>query len=401
VVQPFEAVGEVGARRSFDSDTRWLAQRTYGHQGEATMPHSLLIGTYTEKLPHVEGKGGGVLTAGFTDGIVGQVSVAAVVANPSWLTSTADGRFVYTVAETVEFNGHPGGGVAAYSRDVLTGALTLLNTAPSGGTEPAHLELDPSGRFVLVANYGTGSVAVFVLRADGGLGPMVDRVDHDGRGTHPVRQTAPHPHQIVFDPVTGQMLVPDLGMDAVLLYTLDEAGRLSELRDHRVDVESGAGPRHLAFHPDGQHLFLVNELDSTLVVLKRGRGGFEVTDLRSTLPEGFTGHNQAGEVRVAASGEFVYVSNRGSDSISMFSFEAAAGTVELRAQEWTRGRGPRDFIETPDGSRLLVANQDTDSIISFAVDEAEPSLRYASSTRALTPVCLRLVPTASPSPSPS
>jgi 6-phosphogluconolactonase len=265
-----------------------------------------------------------------------------------------------------------------------------LNTAPSAGTEPAHLELDPTGRFLLVANYRTGSVAVFALSPDGRLGTMVDHVQHDGSSVHAVRQTGPHAHQILFDPVTGNVLVPDLGMDAVLLYSLDEAGHLTELRGNRIDLAPGAGPRHLAFHPDQDHLFLLNELDNTLLVLRREGEGFVITDSKSTLPEQFSGHNQTSEVRVAASGRHVFVSNRGHDSIAVFAFDAASGTVALKTVEPTRGLEPRDFIQTPDGLHLLVANQDSDTIVTFAVDESIPSLTLVSTQVVQTPVCLLL-----------
>lgn len=355
------------------------------------MTQRLLIGTYTEKLPHVDGKAEGLLTADYADGAVGKVEVAAVVRNPSWLTTTGDGQHLYAVVETVEFEGQQGGGVAAYARDADTGSLTLLNTAPSAGTEPAHLELDPSGRFLLVGNYRTGSVAVFSLTADGSLGAMVDHKQHEGSSVHPVRQTGPHAHQILFDPITGDMIVPDLGLDAVFFYALDSSGQLNELADKRIDVKPGAGPRHLAFHPDQQHLLLLNELDSTLVVLRRQGEEFVTTDVKSTLPEDFTGHNQTSEVRVSRSGKLVYASNRGLDSIAIFSFDAESGTVELQAVEPSRGLEPRDFIETPDGSFLLVANQDSDIITTFAVDEAAPSLTHVSTQAVPTPVCLRLV----------
>lgn len=352
---------------------------------------SLLIGTYTEKLPHVDGQAEGLLTAAYKDGVVGVSEIAAVVRNPSWLTTTSDGKHLYAVVETVEFEDQNGGGVAAYRRDADTGSLTLLNTAPSAGTEPAHLDLDPTGQFLLVANYRTGSVAVFAVTSDGSLGGMVDHVQHEGSSVHPVRQTGPHAHQILFDPVTGQVLVPDLGLDAVLFYKLDSGGQLTELRQKRIQVKPGAGPRHLAFHPDQQHLLLLNELDSTLVLLRRDGEAFVTMDTKSTLPADFTGHNQTSEVRVSASGRFVYASNRGLDSIAIFSLDAKSGTLELQAIEPSRGHEPRDFIQTPDGSFLLVANQDSNNIVTFAVDETAPSLTYLSTVAAPTPVCLRLI----------
>ncbi len=282
--------------------------------------------------------------------------------------------------------------MAAYARDPGTGALTLLNTASTAGVEPAHLELAPDGRFVVVANYRTGSVSVFARERGGRLGAMVEHVQHGGSSVHPVRQTGPHAHQIVFDPVTGEMLVPDLGLDAVLVYRFGADGTITERPEARITGTPGAGPRHLAFHPDGRHLFLLNELDSTLVVLRRDAGRFVQTDVASTLPAGFNGHNQTSAVRVSASGRSVLAANRGCDSIAVFAFGSGPGTVTLRLVEPSLGREPRDFIQAPDGGHLLVGNQDSDTIVTFAFDEAAPSLTAVSATEVPTPVCLRFLP---------
>jgi 6-phosphogluconolactonase len=355
-----------------------------GHQ-------SLVIGTYTEKLAHVDGHATGILSATFNGKSLSEPSVEAEVRNPSWVTTTADGCFVYAVIETVKFEGEPGGGVAAYARDPETGRLTLLNTAASAGVEPAHIELDPSERFVLVANYRTGSVSVFVRKADGSLDKMVGHVQHEGSSAHPIRQTGPHAHQILFDPVTGDLLVPDLGLDAVRVYHLSDTGTLIERPEARITTAPGAGPRHLAFHPDGKHLFLLNELDSTLVVLRRNEDHFEQTDIASTLPADFHGHNQTSAVRVSASGKYVLVSNRGFDSIAVLEFDASTSSVKLKLVGSTLGREPRDFIQTPDGEHIVVGNQDSDTVVVFAFDESVPSLTFVSQTDVPTPVCLRFV----------
>jgi 6-phosphogluconolactonase len=353
---------------------------------------SLVIGTYTGKLSHVDGHAAGILAAIYDGTGLTGLTVPVEVRNPSWVTATADGRCLYAVVETADFEGGPGGGVAAYARDLAASALTLLNTAPSAGAGPAHLELDPAGRFVIVANYGTGSVSVFAREADGRLGDMTGHVQHEGSSVHPVRQTGPHAHQILFDPVTGDLLVPDLGLDAVLVYRLGDDGTLTERPEARITGTPGAGPRHAAFHPDGRHLFLLNELDSTLVVLRRDDGRFVRASAASTLPDGFTGHNQASAVRVSASGRSVLASNRGHDSIAVFVFDPATGTVTLRLVEPSLGREPRDFVQTPDGGHLLVGNSGSDTVVLFAFDEEAPALTFVSATEVPTPVCLRFLP---------
>ena len=168
--------------------------------------------------------------------------------------------------------GSPARGVTAFARDTRSGGLSLLNSRPLGGVEPAHVELDPGGRFLLVANYRSGSVAVFRLEADGSIGAMTDHVQHEGSSAHPVRQSGPHAHMIMFDPGSGDVLVPDLGVDAILFYQLSDEGKLTERPGRRIAAASGAGPRHLAFHPLGAYLLVVNELDNTLAALRRHRG---------------------------------------------------------------------------------------------------------------------------------
>ena len=357
----------------------------------------LIIGTYTEKLPHVDGRAAGLLGATFDGNGVSETGVLAEVRNPSWVTATADGTKVYAVVETVDFDGRPGGGVAAYSRDIVSGKLTVLNTASSHGVEPAHLALDPSESFLLVANYRSGSVAVFPLDEDGSLGAVIEHIQHEGSSTHPQRQTGPHAHQVLFDPVTEQVIIPDLGLDAVLFYdfekTGERAGTLTERSGARLRLASGAGPRHLAFHPDNTHLFLLNELDNTLVVLRRDGDQFVQTGMASTLPDGFAGHSQGSEVRVSASGRLVFTSNRGDlDSIAVFAFDAETGSVSLAHLESSRGAEPRDFVQSPDGASLYVANQDSDTVVTFAIDESVPSLSFVSSASVATPVCLLFVP---------
>jgi 6-phosphogluconolactonase len=351
----------------------------------------LIIGTYTPKEP-ADGSPSGILAASCDEtGVTGLTAVAGLP-NPSWVTATADGYHLYAVAETTEFAGRPGGGVAAFARDPATGALTPLNTVSSGGAEPAHLELDPSERFVVVANYGAGSVSVFARETGGRLGTMTGHVRHHGSSADPVRQTGPHPHQICFDPVTGDVLVPDLGLDVVFCYRLGEDGTLTERPASRITGSPGAGPRHLAFHPGGQHVFVVNELDSTLVVWRRSGDGFVQADVVSTVPDGFTGENYPSAVRVSASGRSVLIANRGHDSIAVFAFDPDTSKLAPALVAPSGGRQPRDFVLTPDGGSLLVANQASDMVTLFGFDEERPRLRFVSGTVVPAPACLRFVP---------
>jgi 6-phosphogluconolactonase len=358
----------------------------------SSAPEELIVGTYTERLPHVDGQAEGIGSCTFADGAIGPVRVLARTRNPSFVVLSADGRHLYAVNETVEFSGQPGGGVTAFARDPGSGELSLLNSCSSGGVEPAHLELDPSGRFLLVANYRSGSVAVFRKAADGSIGPRTDFVQHEGSSVDPVRQTGPHAHMIMFDPVTNDVLVPDLGLDAVLCYTLSGEGKLTEHPNRRIRTEPGAGPRHLAFHPDGAHLLLVNELDNTVLALRRAGDGFETAAVASTLPAGFAGHSQAAAIRISPSGRTVLVSNRGedSDTIALFRFDAGQGSLELAGLVPSSGREPREMIFAGGGQFVIVADQDTDALVVMEFSEDPPRLRQLSTAKVPTPVCLRI-----------
>jgi 6-phosphogluconolactonase len=189
------------------------------------------------------------------------------------------------------------------------------------------------------------------------------------------------------------VLVPDLGIDAIFCYELSDGGKLVERPERRINTAAGAGPRHLAFHPGGAYLLLVNELDNTLVALRREGDGFVPTDTASTLPEGFQGHSQAAAIRVSPSGRTVLVSNRGADSdtIALFRFDADQGTLVLAGFAPAGGREPREFIFSSDGRFVIVAGQDSDALVVMEFDEVVPQLHYRSSTPVPSPVCLRIV----------
>jgi 6-phosphogluconolactonase len=357
-----------------------------------TAGHQLIVGTYTERLPHVNGTAAGILGCAYHDGTTGAPALLVEARNPSWLTVTASGRNVYAIHETADFGGKAAGGVTAYARDDLTGALTEINSSPSAGTAPAHVALYGEEQRVLVANYESGSIACFSVDDRGGLGALIGCRQHAGSSVDPVRQTGPHAHMIGVDPVTDRVLVPDLGLDAVLSYELSDGGQFAERVRERILTRPGAGPRHLAFHPSRPLLFLLNEINSTIVTLRRDGTNFVETDTKSTLPKACADHSEAAAVRVSASGRFVFASNRGYDSIAMFSLDEAAGTLTLEHVEPAKGREPRDFCQTPDGKYLLVANQDSDSVVSFAIDEETPTLRPVSATKVPSPVCLLFAP---------
>jgi 6-phosphogluconolactonase len=350
------------------------------------MAHDFLIGTYTQTLPHVEGHAEGVLAARFDGTSVADVSVAARVPNPSWVVVTEDGAHVYAVEET-----GPDGGVSAFARS-SDGKLRPLGRVSSGGDSPAHLLVHLSGRLLATGTYVGGTVTVFALRDDGSIGERTAFVQHEGHGPHP-RQESPHVHQLVLDPVTGDLVVVDLGLGEVRWYALSEAGALTLRPEATVSV-GAAGPRHLAFHPDRRHLFLLNELDSTLALLRREGDRFKrVASLgtRGPEPAESAAANQTAAVRVSADGRTVLVTNRGDDTVGVFAFEAAASALELVRVVEVGGRTPRDLVFAPSGDRVLAACQDSDEVVVFAFDPASRSLKRLGASPVPTPVCLAFV----------
>ncbi len=360
----------------------------------------LIVGSYTEQMPFVRGQADGVLIAAFdaASGRIGPVSTAAVARNPSYLARSASGERLYTVNETRTFAGQPGGGVTAYARDPRTGALTLLNSGPSLGDDPCFITLDPAQRFVLVANYGVdaGSVTVYQVEPDGRLGTVTDHVEYAGSGPVPGRQENSHAHMIAADPVTGDLFVTDLGSDAIRVYALGQDGRLVHKADSLLRAAPGAGPRHLAFHPDGRHLFVVNELDSTVSALRRDGERFTVADQASTLPaapspdNALGPDNTAAAIRVTPSGRHVLASNRGHDSLAVLRFAPGTAELSLAGHATSAGATPRDFVITPDGRHVIVAGQDNDLLASYAFDDDAGTLRLVHTVTAPTPVCLTL-----------
>jgi 6-phosphogluconolactonase len=271
-----------------------------------------------------------------------------------------------------------------------------MNSQPSQGVGPCHVSVDRSGRVALVANYASGSVGVLPIEADGRLGPATAAVQHRGSSVNPERQTGPHAHSITPAPDNRFVLAADLGLDRIMVYRLQAAdGRLIPNDPPWAAVKPGAGPRHLAFHPTRPLVYVINELDSTLVTFAwdARRGTLRELQTVSTLPADYRGASFPAEVRVDAAGRFLYGSNRGHDSIAVFRIEESTGLLSAIAYESTLGAHPRHFTLHPSGQWLLVANQDSDSIIVFRRNPATGQLALAGRSDAVSmPVCLRFSP---------
>ena len=312
--------------------------------------------------------------------------------NPSFLGTHPNGRFLYAVNELEQYNGRPTGAVSAFAIARDTGALTRLNEQPSGGGAPCFVSVDRSGRALLVANYAGGSVALLPIEANGALAPA-QVVQHTGTGPNAERQEAPHAHCILPDPSNRFALAADLGADRVFVYRLDLEGKsLRHVEGGDAVMRPGAGPRHVAFHPTLPLVFVANELDSTVATLRfdAGRGALSLVDTRSTIPAGWTGTNYPADIHVAANGRTLYVSNRGHNSIAMFSVADSTGALALEQVISTEGDWPRNFSLDPSGRWLLVANQRSGSVVVFGRDPDTGRLTPTRRRLAIpSPVCLR------------
>jgi 6-phosphogluconolactonase len=349
------------------------------------------VGTYTSG----ESKGIYRLQLDLATGALTPEGEPAEAVSPSFLAFHPGGRFLYAVNETGESRTDKDGGVSAFAIDPRTGALTFLNRQPSGGAAPCHLTVDAQGRHVLVANYAGGSVASLPIGPDGRLGPPTAVVRQEGRSVNPARQESPHAHSINLDAANRHAFLADLGQDKLLVFKFDAAtGRLAAHTPDAVKLPPGAGPRHFAFHPDGRRAYVINELVSTVTAFDYdpAAGALAERQTVTTLPAGFKGDNSTAEIVVHPGGKFVYGSNRGHDSIAIFTVDAATGRLTAAGHQPTMGKHPRNFAIDPTGTYLLAANRDSDNVVVFRIDSATGGLTpVGQPVKVPRPVCLRMV----------
>jgi 6-phosphogluconolactonase len=358
-------------------------------RGAPSSEWRLYVGTYTG-----EGASRGIyhLSIDKEAGTLRSAGLAAETASPSFLALAPNGRWLYAANELTELAGRPTGGVTAFARDPATAALTSLGQQPSRGGAPCYVKVDRAGRYVLVANYVGGNVALLPIAANGALGEATAVLQHAGTGPNAQRQERPHAHCIILDAPNRFAIAADLGADSLFIYRVDDRrGLLTAGEQPVVKLRPGAGPRHLAFAPNAPRLYVVNELDSTLVVLDYEpiRGRLTERQTLSTRPAGATGDNFPADLHVHPRGHTVYASNRGDDTIAVFSVAPDTGRLTLVQTVSTGGRWPRNFAIDPTGIQLLVANQRSDSIVGFRIDPVSGRLTPTGQRIELpTPVCL-------------
>jgi len=319
--------------------------------------------------------------------------LAAEAVNPSYLAVDPAAGHLFAVNEVATLNEQPGGGLSAFSISRRTGQLTPLNQVSSGGAAPCYISIDPTGRYVMAANYSGGNLIVVPVDSKGRLGKASDREQHIGTGGNPQRQSGPRAHCIRFTPDRRHIVAVDLGIDRVIIYRWDsKRGQLLPNEPAEFRTRSGAGPRHIDFHPNGRFAAIINELDSTVVSCRWDGVRGELTEIHSvsTLPAGFSATNYCADIHFHPGGQFVYGSNRGHDSLAIWRVDAETGQLSLVGHESTGGRNPRNFVIDPTGKWLLAANQGSDSIVVFQIDLSSGRLtRTNGSLRVSMPVCLK------------
>jgi 6-phosphogluconolactonase len=363
-------------------------------QHDITTSTMVYIGTYAEATKESIF----VLGLDVETGALTQVSGVKAGANPSYLTLDKKNRYLYAVNETEDYEGKHNGAVSAFAVDQQTGGLTLLNQIASKGGAPCFITLDKTGKTLLVANYMGGNITAFQLQHNGQISQVADLVQFSGSGPNKERQEAPHAHYVAPDPENRFVLAVDLGTDRVMSYRLIEGAEKDVLLKNKPVVAfitaAGAGPRHLTFHPGNTIAYLLNELNSTIDVLRydADKGIFSGIQTIATLPSDFKENNQCAAIKVSADGRHLYASNRGHNSIVVYAVNERTGRLTLVEHINTGGDWPRDFSLDPTGKILLVANERSDNIVTFKRDTVSGKLTETGhQAKVSKPVCVRVV----------
>jgi len=339
-------------------------------RSSAAVPMFMYVGSFTGK-DRGHGEGLSVYHRNGESDTWTLVQLLKDVADPSFLIIDRSGRHLYSAHGD-------GTQVTSYQVEQTTGRLTVLNQQPTRGGNGVHLAIDATSRFLAVANYATGSLAVLPINPDGSLAPLSDLATLRGTpGPHRTQQESSHPHHCPFDPSGRFIVVPDKGLDKVFVFRLDTArGKLVPADPPEVSARAGAAPRHVGFHPLQPYAYVINELDSTITTyhFEPDKGILSPLQIVPTPPPSYTGNNSGAEIAVASSGRFVYGSNRGHDSIAIFAIDQAGGTLTPIGWQSTQGRTPRFFGLDPSGTHLYAANQGSDTVVGFRVNQTTGAL---------------------------
>jgi len=348
----------------------------------------LVVGTYTRTTS----RGLYAVALDPASGTLSSPRLVAELANPTWIATHPGGRFLYAITEIKTDDGPAAGAVQAFALDRAAGALTPLNLERTAASL-CHAAVDATGRCLVAVSYGGGQVSSFPLRADGTVGPRRSFIQHTGTpGPNSARQDKPHAHSATISPDNRFVLVADLGLDRVFIYALDaDTATLTPAVAPYSALAPGSGPRHGKFSPSGGHFYVNGELDSSVTVAGYDTFSGALTPIQrvTTLPEGFSGPNITAEIRVHPTGRFLYVSNRGHDSLAAYAIAPVTGALSPIEISDAGGATPRNFGLSPDGAWLVVAHQGSDTLCAFAVDPITGRLtRVAGAVAVPQPVCV-------------
>lgn len=350
------------------------------------------IGTYTSK----GSKGIYLCELDMKTGDLTLKGDVATTPNPTFLALSPNHKVLYAANEIDNFQGAKAGAVSAWAIQPKTGALKFINDSSTKGDGPCHVFVDHKGKYVYAANYGGGSFSVMPIEKNGGVGPASGFVQHTGSSVDPQRQEGPHGHSIYIDAADHFAYACDLGLDKVMVYKVDSpAGSLTPNDPPYGTVPPGSGPRHAAFHPNNKYAYVINEMKSTVTSMKWNpkAGTLEQIETVSTLPADNTVENSTAEIFLHPNGKFLYGSNRGHNSIAIFSVDESTGKVKLIGNQSTEGKTPRNFSFDPTGTFLLAGNQDTDNVVVFRVNKETGMLTPTGhSVHISMPVCIVYVP---------
>lgn len=348
-------------------------------------PQHFFVGTYTE------GGSEGIYNFSLDpkSGKLTDHGLAAKSNNPSFLALTESGKYLLAVHETRGEDGNSAGFIESFAvtKDKLP--IANLGKVSSGGAHPCYVSVNKAG-FVLAANYTGGSVGLLKIDENGKLSEASDVQQHYGSGPNKARQGEPHVHSAFFEPGTNRIFTPDLGIDQVTVYTIDPVNlKLVNAVIPAIVVPPGSGPRHLAFHPTKKIVYVVNEMGCSVSVVTLNKdGSFTIIETISSLPAGYDKPNTCADIHISKDGLFLYASNRGLNSIAIYSVDPKSGKITLNGQEPTRGQTPRNFTLSPNDDYLLAANQNTNNIVAFRRDAKTGKLQFTDEIKAFKPVCL-------------
>lgn len=328
------------------------------------------------------------------------LGLAAETPNPNFIEVDVKRRLVFAATRVNSFAGKPTGAVSSFSVDSATGKLNLINQSSCMGRGPCHLALDATGRNVVVSMCDSGGVAVIPVAPDGKLGEATDFAQHTGSSVNPSRQKGPHAHCVTFDPANQFVFVCDLGLDKIMTYRFDaQRGKITPGDPPFTAAKPGAGPRHMAFLPNARFAYAVNELDSTVTsyAYDAKAGALKLIETQSSVPGYYDGPtNTPAEVAPHPSGRWIYVSNRGMNSIVLFGVDPDKGTLTYIEEQGTGGKTPRQFGIQPSAKHMVICNQDSDTLLAARIDSGNGRLKPSGVfAEAPTPMCAKFLPPAS------